>query len=147
MKAMQKGMHGRFDEVGKRFDALENHLGEFKFLIENLNEDYKEATASVIKDFKNLTEQEIGTAAENQQLIEKMLRIIEQNENLNTNQKEKVTQKLNDSSVELKHKLYFGFPDIINFVSPISYKAELSIANKQKLPRTWKELKALFLES
>jgi len=76
-----------------------------------------------------------------------MLQIIEQNENLNKHQKEKVIQKLNDSTVELKYKLYFGFPDIINFLSPISYKAELSIADKQKLPRTWKELKALFLES
>jgi len=66
MKAMQKGMHGRFDRVEERFDALENHLGEFKFLIENFNDDYKEATASIIQDFKSLTEQEIGTTVENQ---------------------------------------------------------------------------------
>lgn len=147
MKAMQKGMHGRFDRVEIRFDDLENHLGEFKFLIENFNDDYKEATASIIQDFKSLTKQEIGTAVQNQPLIEKMLQIIEQNENLNTDQKKKVTQKLNDSTVEVKHKLYYGFPDFINFIFPISYKAEISFSNKQKLPRTWKELKALFLES
>lgn len=66
MKEMQKDMRGGFNRIEKRFDSLEKYLSKFKFLVENFNEDYKEATASIIQDFKNLTEQEIGTAAENQ---------------------------------------------------------------------------------
>lgn len=123
---------------------LHNALGEFKFVVENFNADYKAATASILQDLKNLNGQELGSTAENQQLIERILQIVEQNENYNAEQKDNLKQKLNDPDVEVRHKLIFGTPGIIDFVLPISYKAEISLSDKQKLPKTWKDLKALF---
>ena len=147
MRAIDKGMHGGFDRIEKRFDSLDNQLGEFKFLIENFSDDYKEATQLILNDLKNIQEDELGSAAENQQLLEKMLIAIEQNENYNAEQKAKVKQELNRSDIEIKHKLVFGIPDILGKWLPFKYQAEISASNKQKLPKTWKDLKALLLKS
>jgi len=142
-------VHNKLEEVlgavNEIKGTLYNLLGEFKFLIENFNDEYKEATQLILNDLKNIQEDELGTKEENQQLLEKILQIIEQNENYNADQKAKVKQKLNDPDIEVKHKFIFGTPGIIDFVLPISYKAEISLSDKQKLPKTWKDLKALFL--
>jgi len=147
LNAMHYNMTSRFDRVENRFDSLEDQLGEFKFLIENLNEDSKEATQLILNDLKDTKAEDLGSAKENQLLINKMLAIIEQNENYNAEQKAKVKQELNRSDVEVKHKLIVGTPGILDFLSPFSYKGELSVSNKQKLPKNWKELKALLWES
>lgn len=58
-------------------------------------------------------------------------------------QKEKqVGQELSRADISIKHKLKISIPIYFG----VKYESEIEIAEKQKMPRNWKEFKELFIE-
>jgi hypothetical protein len=60
---------------------------------------------------------------------------------LSESEASKVKEELNRSDITVKHKLKFVIPLIF-----LKYEGEMELSNKQKLPRTWKEWKRLFIK-
>ena len=96
------------------------------------NEHPKNSIESLMVDFKNLNSNDQET------ILNSMLSIIESKENPDINL-EKVKEKINDPEIGIKHKIKISLP-IFLFTK---YESELELSAKQKLPKSFKELKEL----
>ncbi|MNY72274.1 hypothetical protein D3C86_2107870 [compost metagenome] len=69
-----------------------------------------------------------------------MLNLMKSKENPDVNLK-KVEEKINDPEISIKHKIKISIP-IFLFTK---YESELELSAKQKMPKSFKELKELFM--
>jgi hypothetical protein len=100
-----------------------------------INKEYpKDSIDSLINDFENLSPNEEIL------VLESMHKLIKSKENPNINL-EKVEEKINDPEIGIKHKIKVSIP-IFLFTK---YESELELSAKQKFPKSFKELKELFI--
>lgn len=94
----------------------------------------KKSVDTLINDFKNLDpNDEI-------MVLNGMLNLMKSKENPDVNLK-KVEEKINDPEISIKHKIKISIP-IFLFTK---YESELELSAKQKMPKSFKELKELFM--
>lgn len=82
-----------------------------------------------------------STDKEQEIILEKVLSKIKSEENIDI-RNDKLESKMNDTEISAKHKLKLSIP-IFLFTR---YESEIEISNKQKMPKSLKELKALLFE-
>lgn len=127
------------DNVTTKIDELKIEISSFcnseKVLTWINNEYPKNSIESLINDFDNLepTEQVI--------VLDSMLKTIESKEKPGINIK-KVKEKINDPDITIKHKIKISIP-IFLFTK---YESELELSAKQKFPKSFRELKELFIK-
>jgi len=121
-----------------KIDEIKIELSSFcnsENVLNWLDSEYpKKSVDTLINDFENLDpNDEI-------MVLDGMLKLIKSKEKPDINVK-KVEEKINDPEISIKHKIKISIP-IFLFTK---YESELELSAKQKMPKSFKELKELFI--
>lgn len=127
-----------FNEEQKRMGSK---LDQIHVLMKDMSNEITIATEQILQDIESLDDNTFQSDAEEHVLSEKMDALIKQLDQIEiaNNEKKEIKEALNDTDLSLKQKLKFAIPLWL-----FKYEAELEFSNKQQLPKTWKEWKALF---
>lgn len=127
----------KIENVITKVDELQVELSSFcnsENVLKWINNQYpKTIMDTLLIDFAKLNPNEEAIVLE--AILKSILSIKNPNVNL-----EKVKEKLNDPEIAVKHKIKISLP-IFLFTK---YETELEISSKQKIPKSFKELRELF---
>lgn len=136
-------IYNNTDTIKKGISRIENEFGELYFLLDKYNYEQKLQLEEILTSLSDIDETTFNAEWEQENINDKLNLIIE---SLNPNEitldeKNNLRTKLsNSTSLSVKHKLKFTIPLIL-----FKYEAEIELSDKQKLPKSWKEWKALLI--
>lgn len=130
-------------DIKRGIHKLRNELGELSFIVKTFTETQTESIEKIFEELYLIDDRLINIDWNNSIFQESLTEIINKLDKTSLSEKEasKVKEELNKSDITVKHKLKFVVPLIF-----LKYEGEMELSNKQKIPRTWKEWKRLFIK-
>jgi len=120
---------------------IKDEIVSVKVLLQEFTDENRHQIEKIIAEIESIDDAVFEQSWNNKIILDQLNSIVEQTKVLDAQEKEQLKNQINDTGLTVKHKIKFTLPLIF-----LKYEGEVELGNKQKLPKTFKEVKELLIQ-